>query len=164
MHVIWIPFPERQAYRAGTKTPTTCNKLVRPVRHSFVMSYNCGVLDNSNCTFSTWSIVIFSLTFILGAINSLITGASFGIIVNWVLDFSQSIFHSNRRKIYPQEVFHRVWTFQIYPPFIATADSERATWRIFYWCRWNLGTTLNSTGFSLITTNSSQSSGTALGQ
>ena len=72
------------------------------------MSYNCGVLNNFPFAFLTWSLVIFTLILILRAINSFITGASFGIIVNWVLDFSQSILPSNRQRIYPQEVSHRV--------------------------------------------------------
>ena len=82
---------------------------MRPVRRPDVMSYNCGVLDNPPpCTFTTWSISIFALIFIRSAINSFITGASFGLIVSLVLDFSQSVFHSYRQRIYPQEVFHRV--------------------------------------------------------
>ena len=74
------------------------------------MSYNCGVLDTPPCTFTTWSVAIFASVFILGAINSFFTGASFGMIVNWVLDFSQSLLHSNRQRINTQEVFRLVWT------------------------------------------------------
>ena len=77
------------------------------------MSYKCEVSNNPFSTFPTWSFLIFSLILILGALIPFITGASFGIIVNWVLDFSQSIFYSNRQRIYPQEVFYRVWTFQL---------------------------------------------------
>ena len=77
------------------------------------MSYNCEVSNNPFSTFPTWSFLIFSLILILGALIPFITGASFGIIVNWVLDFSQSNFYSNRQRIYPQEVFYRIWTFQL---------------------------------------------------
>ena len=72
------------------------------------MSYNCVESGNLFSTFPTWSFLIFRLILILGALISFITGASFGIIVNWVLDFSQSILYSNRQRIYLQEVFHRV--------------------------------------------------------
>ena len=72
------------------------------------MSYNCEVSGNLFSTFPTWSFLIFSLIHILGALISFNTGASFGIIVNWVLDFSQSILYSNRQRIHLQEVFHRV--------------------------------------------------------
>ena len=72
------------------------------------MSYICEVSGNLFSTFPIWSFLIFSLIVILGALISFVTGASFGIIVNWVLDFSQSILYSNRQRIFLQEVFHRV--------------------------------------------------------
>ena len=72
------------------------------------MSYNCEVSNNPFSTFPTWSYLIFSLILILGALISFINGASFGIIVNWVLDFSLSIFQSNPQRIYLEEVFHRI--------------------------------------------------------
>ena len=50
-----------------------------------------------------------TLILILGALISFDTGASLCIIVNWVLDFSQGLLHSNRQKFYTQEVFHLVW-------------------------------------------------------
>ena len=51
---------------------------------------------------------MFSLILILGALISFITGASCGIIINWVLDFSQSFLHSNRQRSHTQEVFRLV--------------------------------------------------------
>ena len=72
------------------------------------MGYNCEVSNNPFSTLPTWSFLIFRLIFILGALISFITGASFDILVNWVLDFSLSLFQSNRQRIYPQEVFHRI--------------------------------------------------------
>ena len=83
---------------------------MRPVKPSYVKSYKCGVLDNFPCTSSTWSFLIFNLILILGALISFITGASIGITINWVLDFSHSLLHSNRQKIYTQDLFHLVWT------------------------------------------------------
>ena len=59
------------------------------------MSYTCGVSDNLVSAFPTWSLVILTLIIILGVMISFITGASFGITVNWDLEFYQSIFHSN---------------------------------------------------------------------
>ena len=53
---------------------------------------------------------MFSLILILGALLSFITGASCGIIINWVLDFSQSLLHSNRQRTNTQEVSRLVWT------------------------------------------------------
>ena len=58
------------------------------------MSYTCEVSDN--LLILKKNVVIrffFSVIVILGAIISFITGAFFGIIVNWVSDFFQSIFH-----------------------------------------------------------------------
>ena len=57
-----------------------------------------------------WSFLMFSLILILGALISFITGASCGIIINWVLDFSQSLLHSNRQRTNAREVFCLVWT------------------------------------------------------
>ena len=70
------------------------------------MSYTCEVSDNPFSGFPTWSFVDFTLIPILSALISFITGASFGIIVNWVLDFYQSVFHSNLQRIHPLEVNH----------------------------------------------------------
>ena len=53
---------------------------------------------------------MFCLILILGALISFITGASCGIIINWVLDFSQSLLHSNRQGTNAREVFRLVWT------------------------------------------------------
>ena len=72
------------------------------------MSYNCELSKNLFSTFPTWSILIFGLVSILGALISFITGTSFGIIINWVLDFRQSVFISKQRRIYIQELFHQV--------------------------------------------------------
>ena len=72
------------------------------------MSYICGKSDNPFSAFPTWSYVIFSLILILGALISFVTGASFGIIVNWVIDFYQRIFQLNLRRIYPIEVIQGV--------------------------------------------------------
>ena len=71
------------------------------------MSYTCEVSDSLFSAFPRWSFVIFTVILLLGALISFITGAS-GIIFNWVLDFYQSIFHSNLRRIHPLEVVHRV--------------------------------------------------------
>ena len=78
------------------------------------MSYNCEVSNNFFSAFPTWSFLIFTSFFILGALISYITGASFGIIVNWVLDFSQSLLHSHRQRIYLHEVFIRIWLLQMW--------------------------------------------------
>ena len=72
------------------------------------MSYNCEAPNNFFSTFSTWSFLILTLIFLLGALISFLTGASFVIIVNWVLDFSQSLLNSNRQRINTQEVFRLV--------------------------------------------------------
>ena len=72
------------------------------------MSYTCEVSNNLFSTFPTWLFLVFTLILLLGALISFITGASFGIIVNWVLDFYQIIFHSNRPRTNPQEVCHRI--------------------------------------------------------
>ena len=74
------------------------------------MSYNCEVPKNPSSTCPTWSFLMFSLILILGALISFITGASCGIIFNWVLDFSQSLLHSNRQRTDAREVFCLVWT------------------------------------------------------
>ena len=72
------------------------------------MSYNCEASNKFFSAFSTWSFLILTLIFLLGALISFLTGASFVIIVNWVLDFSQSLLHSNRQRINAQEVFRLV--------------------------------------------------------
>ena len=74
------------------------------------MSYNCEVSDNLFSVFPTWCFLIFSLSLILGALISFITGASFGILANWVLDSIQSLLQSNRQRIRRQEVVRLVWT------------------------------------------------------
>ena len=74
------------------------------------MSYNCEVSDKFFSAFPTCSFLIFTSIFLLGAVISFFTGASFVIIVNWVLDFSQSLFHPNRQRIHIQKVFRLVWT------------------------------------------------------
>ena len=76
------------------------------------MSYICEISINLSSTFPTWSFLNLTLILILGALISFITRASFGIIVNWVLDFYQSIFHSNLQRTYPLEVTHLVWVLQ----------------------------------------------------
>ena len=48
---------------------------------------------------------MFSLIPILRALIHFITGVSCGIIINCVLDFSQSLLHSNRQRTNTQEVF-----------------------------------------------------------
>ena len=72
------------------------------------MSYNCEVLNNLFSASPLWSFLFFTLILVLGALISFTTGASFGIIVNWVLNFHQSIFHSNLQRIYPFEETHRI--------------------------------------------------------
>ena len=72
------------------------------------MSYTCEVSDNVLSVLPTRLFLIFILSFILGASISFITSASFGIIVNWVLDNYQSISHSNLQRIHPLEVIDRV--------------------------------------------------------
>ena len=72
------------------------------------MSYNCEVSGNPFSDFPTWLFLSFTLIPKLGTLISFITGASFGIIVNWVLDFSQSLLHSNRQRNRTQEVFRLV--------------------------------------------------------
>ena len=74
------------------------------------MGYNCEVSKNLFSTCPTWSFLMFSLLLILGALISFITGASCGIIINWVLDFSQSLLHSNRQRTNTPEVFRLDWT------------------------------------------------------
>ena len=69
------------------------------------MSYNCEVSKNLFSTCPTWSFLMFSLVRILGALISFLTAASCGIIINWVLDFSQSFLHSNRQRTNTPEVF-----------------------------------------------------------
>ena len=71
------------------------------------MSYTCEVSNNPFSAFPTWSFFVFTLILLLGALISFIAGASFGIIVNWFLNFFQSIFHSNPRRIHPQELIFR---------------------------------------------------------
>ena len=74
------------------------------------MSYTFEVSYNLFSVFPTWSFLFFTLTLMLGALISFITGASFGIIVNWVLDFYQRIFHSNLQRIHYLKVIDRVRT------------------------------------------------------
>ena len=74
------------------------------------MSYNCEVSKNLFSTCPTWSFSMFSLILIMGALISFITGASCGKIIDWVLDFSQSLLHSNRQRTNTQEVFRLAWT------------------------------------------------------
>ena len=73
------------------------------------MSYNCKVSKIFFSAFPTWSFLSFTLIFLLGALISFFSGASFVMKVNWVLDFSQSLFHSIRQRNYTQEVFRLVW-------------------------------------------------------
>ena len=72
------------------------------------MSYNCEVSKNLFSTCPTLSFLMFSLILILGALISSSTGASCGIIINWVLDFSQSLLHSNRQRTNTPEVFRLI--------------------------------------------------------
>ena len=71
------------------------------------MSYSCEVSGNLFSVLPKWSRVIFTLNPILVALISNITGASFGTKVDWALDFYQSIFHSNLRRIHIPELIHR---------------------------------------------------------
>ena len=103
-------------------------------------------------TCPTWSFLMFSLILILGALISLITGASCGIIINWVLDFSQRLLHSNRQRTNAREVFRLVWTnnlstFRLMP--LELGPDPNQYWYffeysefkpIFLFCSWTLET------------------------
>ena len=116
------------------------------------MSYNCEVSNSFFSAFSTWSFFIFTLIFLLGALISFLTGASFVIIVNWVLDFSQSLFHSNRQRIPNQEVFRLVRTSNLttyrFMPLELGSDPNKHWYffennefkSIFLFCPWTLET------------------------
>ena len=116
------------------------------------MSYNCEVFNNFFSTFSTWSFLFFSLIFLLGASISFLTGASFVVIINWVLDFSQSFLHSNRQRANTQEVFRLVWrgnltTYRLMP--LELGPDPNQYWYffeynefkpIYLFCPWTLET------------------------
>ena len=72
------------------------------------MSYTCEVSNILLSAFATWSFLFFTCILVLGALISFNTDASLGIIVNWVIDFYQNIFHPNLQKSFPVDVIHLV--------------------------------------------------------
>ena len=116
------------------------------------MSYNCEVSNNFFSAYPTWSFLLFTLISLLGALLTFLTGASFVLIENWVLDFSRSFFHSYRQRIYTQEVRRLVWTsnlttYRLMP--LELRNNPNQHWYffeynefkpIFLFCPWTLET------------------------